>query len=117
MEAGIRKMSKNVKRALTAVLSAALIICALTACGSDGKLPNGRYVPVDPSVAMVYQAIIIDGNNFTQVMPFTGMGITLKFTYSNGTITFTDGITGASVACEYYDGSLWYGGFEFKLEN
>jgi hypothetical protein len=77
-------------------------------------LPNGRYEPVDDTVALTIPAIIIDGNNFTQVMPFGMGGLTFKYKLSDGTITFTGAEAAASLPCEFKDGSLWYGGFEFK---
>lgn len=105
---------KRAIKMLALVLIVSSITALFTACSGD-TIPNGRYVPLDSTVAMTtIQAIVIDGNNFTMVQPLIGTGITLKYTYKNGTITFTDGTTGVSAACEYKDGSLWYAGFEFK---
>ena len=89
----------------------------LTSC--SGGLPNGRYEPVDERMRTSWmQAIIIDGNNFTTVMPLTGHGITMKYEYKNGTLSFpAGGGTAVGVACEYKDGSLWYAGVEFKKTN
>jgi hypothetical protein len=103
---------RNATKALALTLTVITIATILSACGGSG-IPNGRYEPVDPMMALTIQAIVINGNNFTQVMPYTGMGTTLKFTYKNGTLTFPEG--GLSVPCEYKDGSLWYGGAEFVL--
>jgi hypothetical protein len=96
----------------------AVVIVTLTSCG--GGLPNGRYAPTEQYKAVAsgtIQAIIIDGNNFTTVLPMTGMGLTLKYKYTNGTITFTDGVGTAGVPCEYKDGLLWYAGIAFEKTN
>jgi len=111
---------KNCFRKMFCLLFAlGLASVVLTSCGGGG-LPNGRYTPTEEYKAVAsgaIQAIIIDGNNFTTVMPLTGMGITLKYKYTDGTITFTDGIGTAGVACEYKDGLLWYAGIPFKKSN
>jgi len=107
------------KTKLFKLIAVAMIFTALfTSCG--GGLPNGRYAPTDDYKDMasgVIQAIIIDGNNFTTVLPMTGMGLTLKYKYTDGTITFTDGVGTAGVPCEYKDGLLWYAGIPFKKTN
>ena len=76
-------------------VSATLIFAVtMSSCGGGG-LPNGRYAPTQEYEAVargVIQAIIISGDNFTTVFPITGQGITVKYKYTNGTVTFTDGI-------------------------
>ena len=105
-------MEKTITKVLAASLAITLVIL-LSACGGD-KIPNGRYEPVDEAMAFTIQAIVIDGNNFTQVLPLGVGSTTLKFKYKDGTITFTEGGAGLNLACEYKDGALWYSGVEFK---
>jgi hypothetical protein len=106
---------KNMRKIITmAVVSALFLAVTLTSCGGGG-LPNGRYEPIDDTMkASWVQAIIIDGDNFTTVFPITGQGITVKYKYTDGTITFTDGVATAGVACEYKDGLLYYAGIPFS---
>ena len=83
--------------------------------GRNG-LPNGRYTPTkeyESFAQSAIQAIIIDGNKFTQVMPVTGIKITANYTYSDGTIHFTEGGITAGIACEYRNDTLYYSGIPF----
>ena len=107
------KNSKLFRLVVAATLFFAVI---LTSCGGGG-LPNGRYAPVDTYMANRIQAIIIDGDNFTLVYSFVGIGTTVKYKYTNGTITFSDGIAAVGIACEYKDGILYYAGAPFKKTN
>ncbi|MDR1689442.1 MAG: hypothetical protein LBS21_12645 [Clostridiales bacterium] len=94
----------------------AITTAILTSCGGD-RPPNGRYEAADTDIMLSFQAIIIDGDNITTVMPVTGMGTTFKYTYNSntGVITATDGGVGASVF-EYKDGSIWLGEIEYVKE-
>jgi hypothetical protein len=90
-----------------------LATTVMTSC-SGGGIPNGRYAPVNEAVASgAIQAIVINGDNFTQVFPFTGQGISVKYKYTNGTITFHGGGQVGSVACEYRNDTLFYSGIPF----
>lgn len=65
-------------------------------------IPNGRYEPVDCTIrATVVQAFIINGDNFTMVMPMVGTAMSLKYKYTNGTLTLTDNGQTASLPCSY----------------
>lgn len=65
-------------------------------------IPNGRYEPVDCTIrATVVQAFIINGDNFTMVMPMVGTAMSLKYKYTNGTLTLTDNGQMASLPCSY----------------
>ena len=89
----------------------------MTSCGGGG-LPNGRYAPVSQTAAMAsIQAIIIDGDNFTMVMPYTGQGITVKYKYTNGTLTFAGAGAALGVACEFRNDTLFYSDMPFKRTN
>ena len=108
-------MKKN-KRAISVLLLLTIVITAVltsASCGG-GQLPNGQYEPVDEYSKAVYSAITIKGNNFTIVFPVLG-SMTYKYKYKDGTITFTDGGMGLSVACIYDEDTkiLNYGGTEF----
>ena len=74
----------------------------------------GKGRPVDDAMKIMTPFIIIDGNNFTIGQPLGLLSTTMKFTYRDGTITFTEGGAALNVACEYKDGSLWWSGAEFK---
>jgi len=81
-------------------------------------LPNGRYTPTkeyESFAQSAIQEIIIDGNKFTQVMPITGIKLTVNYTYSEGTIHFTEGGTTASIgiSCSYKNDTLYYSGIPF----
>jgi hypothetical protein len=98
------------------LLTILLIIFALTttAC-TGGGLPNGRYEPVRPEMALTIPAIEIKGKNFTMVMAGGLMSQTVKYKYKNGTITFIDAsLSGLNLACTYADEILTYGDIEFK---
>jgi len=107
------------KKIITMTVAATLFFAVtLTSCG--GGLPNGRYAPTQEYEDMargVIQAIIIDGNNFTTVFPFTGQGITVKYKYENGTLSFTDGAITAGIACEFKNDTLWWSGIPFTKTN
>ena len=112
---GIDMKTKAIKVLAMALL---LIVTMSVVSACSGGVPNGRYEPVDSNAAASVQAIIIDGNNFTSVVPVLG-GMTVKYTYNKktGAITLTDGTDGYT-AYEYKDGSIWlvtgFGDVEFK---
>jgi predicted small lipoprotein YifL len=110
-------MKMKLKR-LKIILLMSVLLSTLAACGGSG-IPNGRYVPVDDAVGVTIQAIIIDGNNFTQVMLGGLMSTTLKFEYSEGTVTFTEGTSGVSFPCEYDEDEkiLTYASIDFILSD
>jgi len=65
-------------------------------------IANGRYEPVECAIkATVVQAFIINGDNFTMVMPMVGTAMSLKYKYTNGTLTLTDNGQTASLPCSY----------------
>ena len=100
-----------------AVAATLFVAVTLTSCG--GGLPNGRYEPVDEMMrASWVQAIIINGDNFTVVFPLVGTGLTVKYKYTNGTLSFLsdDGVM-VGQPCEYKDDLLYYGGVPFKKTN
>ena len=108
---------KNSKLFNLAVAAILFFAVTLTSCGGGG-LPNGRYAPVDADMARsVAQAIIIDGDNFTIVYPFVGIGQTTKYKYTDGTITFTDGLSAVGIACEFKNDTLWWSGIPFTKTN
>jgi len=112
-------MKEIFKKMFCLLLAFGIVSVVLTSCG--GGLPNGRYVPTDEykDVASNIQAIVINGNNFTMVTPLGGIGVTVKYKYTNGTLTFMDGnTTGAfGMACEYKNDTLWYVGVPFIKTN
>ena len=104
------------KSKLFSLIAVAMFFTALFTSCSGGGLPDGRYEPVDDYIKNgVIQAIVINGNNFTQVLPIGGMGITVKYKYKNGTLTFVDGNTTSAfgMACEFKNDTLWYNGAAF----
>ena len=110
------KKLKLINLLLAAVLFSTL---SLTSCGGGG-LPNGRYAPTqeyESAAKSVIQAIIIEGDNFTTVTPFTGVGITMKYKYENGTLSFTEGAATAGIACEFKNDTLWWSGIPFIKTN
>jgi uncharacterized lipoprotein YehR (DUF1307 family) len=109
-------MKKIFRKMFCLLLAVSVASVVLTSCG--GGLPNGRYEPENESIKMsVLQAIIIKGDNFTMVMPMTGQGITLKYKYTEGTVTFYGEGAAAGQACEFKDGKLWYMGMPFTKTN
>jgi len=107
---------KNSKLFNLVVVATLFFTVTLTSCDGGG-LPNGRYAPTQEYEAVargVIQAIIIDGDNFTTVFPITGQGITMKYKYANGTLTFMD-THGAAYgqACEFKNDTLWWNGIPF----
>ncbi|MDR0874453.1 MAG: hypothetical protein LBN27_13480 [Prevotellaceae bacterium] len=110
---------KNLKLFNLAIAAILFFTVTLTSCGGGG-LPNGRYAPTEEykDIAKgVIQAIIIDGDNFTTVFPFTGQGITVKYKYENGTLSFSDGVATAGIACEFKNDTLWWSGIPFTKTN
>ena len=108
---------KNLKLFNFAIITVLYFTVTLTSCGGGG-LPKGRYEPENESVkASLVQAIIINGDNFTVVMPMTGQGITLKYKYTDGTVTFYGEGAAVGQACEFKDGKLWYMGIPFIKTN
>jgi hypothetical protein len=88
----------------------------LSSCGKSG-LPDGRYEPTDAAQAIIIPAIVVEGKNFSVVMPM-GIGANnFTYKYSKGTVTLTDGAgLSGSIACTYDADSeiLTYGGVECK---
>jgi len=84
-------MRKKAIKALAVVLMLAVTVSVLSACGRG--VPNGRYEPVQPEMEMIMQAIVINGSRFTQVMPFTGIEVTTRYTYdrNTGAISISEG--------------------------
>lgn len=108
---------KNSKLFCLTIVATLFFVATLTSCGG-GSLPNGRYAPVDEDIAKTFlQAIIIDGKNFTTVFPITGQSITIKYKYTNGTLTFTDGVITAGQACTFKNDTLYYNGIPFIKTN
>ena len=108
---------KNLKLLSFAVIAFLLCTITLASCGGGG-LPNGRYTPVDETLGTtVLQAIIINGDNFTTVLPMIGTGITMKYKYTNGTLTFTGTEGSAGLPCVFRNDTLFYGGMPFLKAN
>jgi len=83
-----------------------MVSVVLTSCGGGG-LPNGRYAPTQEyeiAARSLLQAIIINGNNFTAVYPFTGQGITVKYEYTEGTLKLSDGTMTGGLPVEFKKG-------------
>lgn len=90
-----------------------LILLGLSNIYAQG-IPNGRYAPTDCAMAAtVVQAFIINGDNFTIVMPMTGQATTGKYKYSNGTLTIIEGDKQGSLACSYNEANktIVYAGY------
>jgi hypothetical protein len=83
-----------------------IISCLMLVFGTSNiyaqGIPNGRYEPIDCTIrATVVQAFIISGDNFTMVMPMVGTAMSLKYKYTNGTLTLTEDGKTASLPCSY----------------
>jgi len=110
---------KNSKLFGLAVAVTLFFVVTLTSCGDGDKgLPNGRYVPVDSDMTMLWvQEIIIKGNKFKVVYPFEGLGVTLKYKYTDGTLSFSKDFATAEQACEFKNDTLRFAGISFVKTN
>ncbi|MDR1642922.1 MAG: hypothetical protein LBC41_01580 [Clostridiales bacterium] len=87
------------KKSLTLILAAILIASLLVSCGGGG-LPNGRYEPAAGELSS-FDAIVINGSNITMTYAFGAISQTYKYSYKNGTLTYTEGGASLNVACTY----------------
>ncbi|MCL2651691.1 MAG: hypothetical protein FWD60_11815 [Candidatus Azobacteroides sp.] len=111
------KSNKNLILIIVALIIGYLVYShwdAISGMGNGG-LPNGRYELANPvGAGSLPDKIIISGNNFTTKFDMFGVSSTLKFKYEDGKVTVTDKGMSVSVPCEFKNGSLWYGGMEYK---
>ena len=96
-------MKKLFNKMFCFLLAFCIASVVLTSCGGGG-LPNGRYAPSNDIANSLMQAIIINGNNFTVVYPFTGQSITVKYEYTNGTLKLSDGTMTGGLPVEFKKG-------------
>ena len=101
------------------IASTLFFVVTLTSCDGGG-LPDGRYTPTQEYEAVakgVIQAIIINGDNFTVVYPLTGVGITYKYKYTDGTLSvYSSEGASAGLPCEFKEGVLYFAGIPFEKD-
>jgi len=114
--AGKAKGGSNKKLILiiVALIIGYLLYSHWDAVSGEG-LPNGRYELANPiGAGSLPDNIVISGSNFSTEWSILNTTYTIKYKYQDGKITFTDKGMSVSVPCEFKNGSLWYGGMEYK---
>jgi len=115
------KLKRKAFGVLVVLILGTLLLTA-TACrrgGGSGGVPDVRYEARDTTLRTSMPVIVIDGDSFTMIQRLTNVETTLKFTFADGKLTFTEDIPGiADLAVEYRDGTLRYMGIVYtRVEN